>query len=96
MTIGTRLYAIDRIEGRGREAQVTLIDETSGNVVLVLAGQLGFPVMEGAMVRAPLRDGAPLWAQAVLDEAEEARLRSEMEGRTRRLRRADPGGDLDL
>lgn len=96
MTTGTRLYAIDRIEGRGREAQVTLIDETSGNVVLVLAGQLGFPVMEGAMVRAPLRDGTPIWAQAVRDEAEEARLRTEMEGRIRRLRRADPGGDLDL
>ncbi len=96
MTTGTRLYAVDRIEGRGREAQVTLIDETTGNVVLVLASQLGFPAREGAMVRAPLRDGAPLWAQAVLDEAEEARLRSEMEGRIRRLRRADPGGDLDL
>ena len=96
MTTRTRLYSIDRIEGRGREAQVTLIDETSGSVVLVVASQLGFPVMEGAMVRAPLRDGTPIWAQAVRDEAEEARLRTEMEGRIRRLRRADPGGDLDL
>jgi len=96
MTIETRLYAVDRIEGRGREAQVSLVDETTGGVVLVSASQLGFPVMEGAMVRAPLRDGAPIWAQAVRDEAEEARLRTEMEARTRRLRRADPGGDLDL
>ena len=96
MTIETRLYAVDRIEGRGREAQVSLVDETTGGVVLVSASQLGFPVMEGAMVCAPLRDGAPIWAQAVRDEAEEARLRTEMEARTRRLRRADPGGDLDL
>ncbi|MGA0919561.1 MAG: hypothetical protein ACO32Z_02845 [Gemmatimonadaceae bacterium] len=96
MTTETRLYAVDRIEGRGRAAQVTLIDEATGGVVQVEASQLGLPVAEGVMLRVPLRAGAPRWDQAVRDVAEEARLRTEMEARTRRLRRADPGGDLAL
>ena len=96
MTTETRLYAVDRIEGRGREAQVTLIEEATGRVVLVEASQLGLPVAEGVMLRVPLRAGAPRWDQAVRDVAEEVRLRTEMEARTRRLRRADPGGDLAL
>ena len=96
MTTGTRSYAVDRIEGRGRAAQVTLVDDATGTVVLVLATQLGIAVTEGMVVRVPLRDGAPRWAEAVRDEGEEARRRAEMEGRTRRLRRADPGGDLEL
>jgi len=96
MTTETKLYAVDRIEGRGRGAQVTLIDEATGGVVVVGGSQLGRPLVEGAMVRVPLREGAPIWAQAVRDEAEAARLRTEMEARTRRLRRADPGGDLEL
>ena len=35
MTTGTRSYAVDRIEGRGRAAQVTLVDDATGAVVLV-------------------------------------------------------------
>jgi hypothetical protein len=48
------------------------------------------------MVRVPLQAGVPVWAKVTRDAAEEARLRTEMEARTRRLRRTDPGGDLDL
>jgi hypothetical protein len=96
MSLETRLYAVDRIEGEGAQAQVILIDELSGAVVQVPRTHLGERVGEGAMVRVPLQAGVPVWAKATRDAAEEARLRTELEARTRRLRRTDPGGDLDL
>lgn len=96
MSAEIRRYAVDRIEGKGPAAQVVLIDEVSGAVVQLAMSQLRIMVAEGAVVRVSIRDGAPEWITAVRDAAEEARLRSEVEARTRRLRRGDPGGDLDL
>ena len=51
---------------------------------------------EGAVLRVPEADGRPDWAAAALDEgARRARLR-EAEEVLRRLRRRDPGGDIEL
>lgn len=96
MTVSTKLYAVDRIEGSGRSAQVVLVEDTTGTEVQVKASALGGPVHEGAMIRVPVRGTQPVWAEAVLDPAAEAARREEMEGRTARLRRGDPGGDLSL
>lgn len=96
MTSGTRRYAVDRIEGTGRSAQVVLVADATGDEVQVPASALGGPVAEGAVLQVPVRGGRPIWAEAVLDPAAEARRRAEMQGRTDRLRRGDPGGDLSL
>lgn len=51
---------------------------------------------EGAVLRVPEAEGRPDWGAAVLDEeARQARLR-EAEDVLRRLRRRDPGGDVEL
>ncbi len=51
---------------------------------------------EGSVLRVPELDGRPDWTAAVLDEdARDARLR-EAEEVLERLRRRDPGGDIEL
>lgn len=92
----TARYAVDRIEGKGRSAQVVLVADDTGAEVQVMASALGGPVSEGAVLQVPIRGGRPVWADAVLDPVAEAARRKAMEERTARLRRGDPGGDLSL
>ena len=86
------LWVVDRVEG----AIAVLVrddDERTGNVPLET---LPVGSREGAVLRVPEQDGRPDWAAATLDEeARRAHLR-EAEAVLRRLRRRDPGGDVEL
>lgn len=92
----TARYAVDRIEGQGRAAQVVLVADETGAEVPVMASALPAPVREGAVLQVPIRGGRPVWGDAVFDPAAEAVRRKAMEERTSRLRRGDPGGDRSL
>lgn len=52
---------------------------------------------EGAVLDVPVGpESQPLWRRAVRNHAEEARLLRDAASRLERLRRTDPGGDVDL
>ncbi|WP_419163658.1 DUF3006 domain-containing protein [Candidatus Palauibacter sp.] len=87
-----RLWVVDRVEGSVAVA-VRDEDEHAEDVPI---GELPAGSREGAVLRVPERDGRPDWTAAVLDEeARRARLRN-AEDVLARLRRRDPGGDIQL
>lgn len=52
-------------------------------------------ISEGSVLRVPLgRDGAPVWADAVVDEAVRRARIEEAERLLDELKRRDPGGDI--
>ena len=52
---------------------------------------------EGAVLRVPLDAGDnPVWAEALRDPEEEERRLDDLRKRAERLRRSDPGGDVNL
>lgn len=92
MTTSTRIFVVDRIEGR----TVVLVPDEGDADVVVPRKQLSVPVEEGTVLRVPLKNGVPDWEKAKSDPAEGARRLEEMRRRTDRLLDNDPGGDLDL
>lgn len=83
--------AVDRVEGK-----IAVLIADDGSVHEVRVAELGPNAREGAVLRIPLADGAPQWALATRDRAEEASRLQSARARLERLRRDDPGGDLSL
>ena len=86
------LWVVDRADG----PIAVLIRDGDERTATVPVETLPAGSREGAVLRVPQEDGRPDWAAAVPDEeARRARL-SEAEDVLRRLRRRDPGGDVEL
>jgi hypothetical protein len=63
----------------------------------VSAADLGEHAVEGAVLLVPLGEvGEPVWGEAERAEDEESDRMEEAEERLDRLRKRDPGGDVDL
>ena len=92
MKVPSRVYVVDRIEGR----TVVLVADDDDADVEVPRKQLTVAVQEGTVLRVPLKDGELDWKNAESDPAERARRLEEMRRRMSRLRKKDPGGDLEL
>ena len=92
MSAQSRIFVVDRIEGRS----VVLVPDEGDDDVVMPRKQLSVPVDEGTVLRVPLKDGVPDWKHAKSDPAERARRVREMGRRMEALRAKDPGGDLEL
>lgn len=87
-----RFYAVDRIDKR----HAYLIGD-GGDEHQVPLAQLPAKLAEGDVLRVPLAGPAtPDWAGARRDPEEAERRRREAEELLKKLRRRDPGGDVDL
>lgn len=95
MSVSAKQFAVDRIEGAGAKARAVLIDDEGATFELA-ASRLRPHGVEGAVLRVPVRDGTPDWSKAIRDRKEEARRVRWAKAEMDRLRRGDPGGDLDL
>ena len=105
----TRTWVVDRVDGRtlvlvedgsGRTVEIARAT-IAGNPAVGEGGQRppsdGPAVGEGAVLRVPVApDGRPIWAEAVLDEAERRARIEEAERALDELKRRDPGGDIAL
>ena len=86
------LWIVDRVEG----SVAVLVRDGDERTENMPVETLPAGIREGTVLRVPEADGRPDWAAAALDEdARRARLR-EAEDVLRRLRRRDPGGDVEL
>lgn len=87
------VWVVDRME----EGIAILVEDEGEIVVEVSAADLGDHAVEGAVLLVPLGEvGEPIWGEAVRAEDEEADRLEDAEGRLDRLRKRDPGGDVDL
>lgn len=86
-----RVFVVDRVE-----EGVTVMRSEDGEEWTISVHDLPLTVHEGMVVHVPVGQGGPRWSLASADSAEEVRRREEAEARLRRLRRRDPGGDLEL
>lgn len=86
------IWVVDRVEG----AIAVLVRDEDERTEDVPVRALPAGSREGSVLRVPELDGRPDWTAAVLDEVvRRARLR-EAEEVLERLRRRDPGGDIEL
>ena len=86
------IWVVDRVEG----AIAVLVRDGDERTEDVPVRALPGGSRDGSVLRVPEPDGRPDWTAAVLDEdARRARLR-EAEEVLERLRRRDPGGDIEL
>lgn len=86
-----RFYAVDRIE---RKRVVVIGDD--GNRREVSRDELPAQLREADVVRVPLAEGELDWASARVDRDETERRRREAQRLLDRLRKRDPGGDVEL
>lgn len=88
----TDYYSVDRIEGQ----QAILVGD-SGEEHSVQLHQLPGGTIEGTVLRL-IRDADGLldWQSAQIDQAEAERRTQEAEDLLNKLRRRDPGGDVEL
>jgi len=92
MTEERSSYAVDRLEGD----RAVLVRDHDLRIVEVRLTSLPFRVREGMVLCVPLGEhGEPQWARAERDEAEERRRLREGRARLERLRRRDPGGNVE-
>lgn len=96
MTETFRFLSIDRIEPRRSAPPQVILCDDEGRTFTVDAAQLPMRPSEGAVLRVPLIDGAPVWRLASRDTEEEDSRRAEMSLRRGRLLSRDDGGDLKL
>ena len=88
----TEHYSVDRIEG----ALVILVGD-SGEEHSVQLHLLPGGTTEGTVLRVMLdADGRLDWQSAQIDKAEAQRRTQQAEDLLNKLRRRDPGGDVDL
>ena len=89
----TGMFAVDRKEG-----DVIVVVDEKGRATDVPSVRLPARARgEGAVLRVPLDSaGTPRWEDAVRDRGEERRRRAMMAARIERLKRSDPGGDVEL
>jgi hypothetical protein len=91
----TRVFVVDRIEGRGPASVAVLVsDEDEQHDVPRTA--LGELAVEGAVLRVPISESGIDWTAAVRDRDEERRRVADATERLKRLSADDPGGDLEL
>ena len=81
-----------------RENDVIIIVDEAGRAMDVPSARLPAKARaEGAVLRVPLdHEGLPRWKEAVRDRGEERRRRARVAQRIERLKRSDPGGDVEL
>jgi hypothetical protein len=91
----TRLFVVDRVEGRGATARVILVSDSDEQVEIVRSA-LGDTAVEGAVLRVPFAGANPDWSRAERDRDEERRRMAAATEQLKRLRANDPGGDLEL
>lgn len=86
-------FAVDR-----REGNVIVVVDEAGRATDVPSARLPARARaEGAVLRVPIDGtGAQRWEDAVRDRGEERRRRAMMAERIERLKRTDPGGDVEL
>jgi hypothetical protein len=99
MTAGTsaaRVYVVDRVEGTGAARVAVLVPDAGAYVDVPASALPKGAAVEGAVLRVPVRGGAPAWGEAVRDAAEEARRKAAARARVEKLRGRDPGGDVVL
>lgn len=87
------MFAVDRKEG-----DVIVVVDEDGRTTDVPSARLPAQARrEGAVLRVPLgSEGTPRWEDAMRDRGEERRRRAMMAARIERLKRSDPGGDVEL
>lgn len=87
------LVVVDR-----REGDVIVVVDENGGATDVPASELPRSSRaEGAVLRVPIDgSGVRRWNEAVRDRGEERRRRAGIAERIDRLRRTDPGGDIEL
>lgn len=88
-----RLYVVDRIE---RDAAVLVPDDHALPDEDVSIATFAQRPTEGDVLRVPLRDGAPVWKDALADPQLRADRLAAAQRRLDRLAKRDPGGDLAL
>ncbi len=92
MTDATARFVVDR-----REGQTLVIEDATGAMIDVPANELPSNCRaEGAVLEVPMTHGAPNWGDAKRNRAEERRILKDLGARLDRLRRKDPGGDVEL
>jgi len=86
-------YVVDR-----REGDLIVLESADGKVTEVAARNLPASCRrEGAVIDVPLdASGALVWRKAVINRAEEERLRKDVAERLKRLEDADPGSDVEI
>lgn len=88
-----RVYVVDRIEG---DAAVLVPDEDALPDQDVPVASLRQRPSEGDVLRVPVRDGAPVWKDALADPQLRAERMAAAQRRLDRLAKRDPGGDVAL
>jgi hypothetical protein len=92
MTTIRRHYTVDRMEG----ALAILLDDRGGRIERP-RDSLPLRLKEGMVLLVPLDDLGELdWSAVTRDEAEERRRLEDAKARLERLRKRDPGGDVNL
>jgi hypothetical protein len=91
-----RVYVVDRLEVAGVGRVAVLVPDTGASVDVPASALPKGMAAEGAVLRVPVRGGAPVWGEAVRDAAEEARRKAAARARVEKLRGRDPGGDVVL
>ena len=85
-------YSVDRIEG-----ELAILVGDSGEEHSVQLHQLPGGTTEGTVLRVMRdADGRLAWQSAQIDQAEAKRRTQEAEDLLNKLRRRDPGGDVEL
>jgi hypothetical protein len=86
------IVVVDRVEGT-----IAILEADDGREFQLAPRELRPRAVEGQVYRVDLdADGSPLWKTAVADEKERDRRMKELDARMKRLRRRDPGGDIEL
>ncbi len=90
-----RTYVVDRIEGRGEDAIVVLVTDDGAELEVRRAEFAEeAKVEEGAVYR--MNPRSLDWRTARRERTEERRRREKAAEAMAKLRKRDPGGDLDL
>ena len=85
-------YAVDRIEGK-----IAVVVADDGRTFEVPRHDLPKGCREGTVLRIDVvTRGTPVWADAVIDEAERVRRLEHARDTLQRLSDTDPGGDVEL
>jgi hypothetical protein len=84
-------YVVDRMEG-----SVAVVVTDDGRSFDVPQRLLPKGSREGSVLRVTLRHGTPDWPHAIVDEEEQARRLRDARKTLDRMKKSDPGGDIEL
>jgi hypothetical protein len=88
-----RIWVVDRLA----RTIASLVDDDSGTTREVPRGHLPQGTREGDVLRVPVdASGEPDWRAATKDESQRRERLEEARAALERLRRRDPGGDVEL